>query len=265
MPPRAKSKRTACPVILITANSQRGGSEFGDFSLSLSGCYPRAIAAAGGIPVVVPNLADEAAVRELVNRANGILLTGGDDVGPRLYARRLPPAVAATVRPDQPERDWMECQLIAEAFRQQKPLLAICRGHQILNVALGGTLIADIRLQTPGALNHRQSRRKDQLVHTIQLAPDSLLARISGAVRLGVNSSHHQAVASLAPALRATGWTSDGIVEAMELAPAARGLLPYLVSVQYHPERLFERHAEHRALFLSFTQACRGRFNGGSP
>jgi putative glutamine amidotransferase len=125
-----------------------------------------------------------------------------------------------------------------------------------LNVAFEGTLITDIPQQVPGALNHRCLDRKDELVHQAELAPDSRLAQITGRSTVGINSSHHQAVGRVAEVFRVVARTSDGIVEAMELAPGAGDLFPYLMSVQYHPERLFDRHPEHRALFLSFTKAC---------
>ncbi len=146
--------------------------------------------------------------------------------------------------------------LIEEVLRQRKPLLCICRGHQILNVALGGTLFADISQQIPRAMNHSRTDRKDRVVHDIACEPGSLMA-LAGGDRLGVNSSHHQAVARLAKSLRATAVSRDGVVEGMELAPAARDRLPYLLAVQFHPERLFARHAEHLELFRTFIRACR--------
>jgi putative glutamine amidotransferase len=136
-------------------------------------------------------------------------------------------------------------------------LLAICRGHQILNVALGGSLFADIRLQMPQARNHCRADRKNQVVHDVECAAGSLMEQIAGKTRLGVNSTHHQAVAQVAKPLRVTAVSPDGIVESLELASEARGLLPYLLSVQFHPERLFTRHAEHLELFRTFVQACR--------
>jgi putative glutamine amidotransferase len=147
--------------------------------------------------------------------------------------------------------------LIEEVLRQRKPLLCICRGHQILNVALGGTLFADIRLQIPRALSHSRTDKKDQVVHEVTCEPGSLMAAIAGKERLGVNSSHHQAVARLAKGLRATAVSRDGIIEGLEPGPADRGLLPYLLAVQFHPERLFARHAEHLELFKTFIRACR--------
>ena len=124
-----------------------------------------------------------------------------------------------------------------------------------MNVALGGTLIADITLQIPQALNHSRTEEKDNVVHQVSCAAGSLIARIAGA-KLGVNSSHHQAVARMAPPLQATAISRDGIIEGMELGPMESGLLPFLLSVQFHPERLYRKHAEHLRIFKSFVQAC---------
>ena len=158
---------------------------------------------------------------EIVRRADGVLLTGGDDIHPDLYDPHLPRAVRQTVgaTPDGGGRDWRELVLLDEIFRQGKPLLAICRGHQLLNVALGGGLIADIRRQVPGALNHQRMDRADEFVHEVPLTTGSLLAKIVGKRTLGVNSSHHQAVLEPAESLMAVARTRDGIVEAMEFKP----------------------------------------------
>jgi putative glutamine amidotransferase len=244
------------PLILITANSQQTGAEFGDRSLSLSANYARAVAAAGGLPWAAPSIRSADLTAEMVRRADGILLSGGEDLDPGLYTRRLGPALARTVTPPEPERDLFELQLIAEVFRQRKPLLAICRGLQILNVALGGTLLVDIALQVPGALDHRRLDRKDQEVHDVELTPGSLLARITGTRGLGVNSSHHQAAGRIAKLLKVTARSADGVVEGLELRPGARDELPFMLAVQFHPERLCARHAPHRALFECFVRAC---------
>jgi len=173
-----------------------------------------------------------------------------------LYTKRLPARIAKTVRRESPQRDSFELMLIREVLRQRKPLLAICRGHQILNVALGGTLFADIRLQMPQARNHSRTDRKGQVVHQVECAAGSLMERIAGKSSLGVNSTHHQAVAQIAKPLRATAVSRDGIVESLELALDARGLLPYLLAVQFHPERLFTRYAAHLEVFRTFVRAC---------
>ncbi len=244
------------PVILISASTEARGAEFADTSLSLSLNYPLAIRAGGGIPWVVPCLPDREFVAESVRRCDGVLLTGGDDIEPRLYARPLPAPLLRTVHAADPTRDFFELMLIDEVFRQRKPLLAICRGHQMLNVALGGTLLVDIERQQPGAMNHARMDKKNQIVHEVQAESGSLLAQACGKARFGVNSSHHQAVERVAKPLRATAVSRDGIIEGLELRPADGHLLPFLLAVQFHPERLFGRHEEHLRLFRSFAGAC---------
>jgi putative glutamine amidotransferase len=251
------------PLILVSPSIERHGVEFHDLSASLSVKYDFAVTQSGGIPVTVPTTTDPALLAEAVRRTDGVLLTGGDDISPGLYAKKLPRAVLKTVEttPDGGGRDLRELILIEEVFRQRKPLLAICRGHQLLNIALGGKLIADIRRQAPGALNHQRLDRSDEIVHEAPLTAGSLLAKITGKRILGVNSSHHQAVLEPAEPLTAVARTRDGIVEAMEWRPEAARRMPFLMSVQFHPERLAREHAEHRAIFLSFIEACRRKHN----
>ena len=244
------------PLVLITPCTERKGAEFSDSSLSLSDRYPRAIVAAGGMPWVLPCWPAENVVAEAVRRCDGVMLTGGDDVQPKLYANDLPRRLERTVSPADAARDLWELLLIREVFRQRKPLLAICRGQQILNVALGGTLIVDIRTQVPRALNHGRLDRKDKIVHKVALTPGSILNKIAGKQTLGVNSSHHQSVGRLGGSLCVTAVSSDGVVEGLELAEPARRRLPWLVAVQFHPERLFEKHDVFLELFRSFIRAC---------
>jgi len=170
----------------------------------------------------------------------------------------MPSRLRRTVNttPDGGARDLREVLLINEVFRQRKPLLAICRGHQILNVALGGTLVVDIPTEIPEAMNHRRLDRRSEIVHDVGLTADALLAKIIGKRTLGVNSTHHQAVAEPAEPLSVAGRSDDGIIETMQLKLEAAGLLPFLLSVQFHPERLADRYAEHRAIFAAFTRAC---------
>jgi putative glutamine amidotransferase len=246
------------PLILVTPSIEKRGVEFHDLSASLSVKYDFAVTQAGGIPVAAPTTADCKLLAEVVRRVDGVLLTGGDDINPNLYTKNLPRAVRKTIEqtPDGGGRDLRELVLIREVFRQRKPLLAICRGHQLLNIALGGQLIADIRQQVPGALNHQRLDKPNNLTHEVALTAGSLLAKITGKQKLGVNSSHHQAVLKTAEPLMATARSSDGIVEAMELKPGASKRMPFLLAVQFHPERLAENFAEHRAIFSSFVKAC---------
>ncbi len=251
---------TPPPLILVSPDVEPAGAEMRDASLSLSEAYLRAVLGAGGVPVAMPCTTSRAALAECVRRCDGVLLTGGEDIHPELYARDLPAALQRTaqVTPDGGARDLRELLLLDEVFRQRKPLLAICRGHQILNVALGGTLLVDIPTQQPTALAHRQMHRRYEVVHEVQLRADSLLARLLGRRSLGVNSTHHQAVDRVAEPLDAVGTGPDGIVEVLELKTKEAHLLPYLLAVQFHPERLADRYADHRAIFRSFTAACVG-------
>jgi putative glutamine amidotransferase len=246
------------PLILISPNIEKKGDEFGDLSTSLSETYQQALMGAGGIPLALPATTSRDVIAECVSRCDGVLLTGGEDVEPHIYGNGLPTSLrkTVTVTPDGGARDYRELMLIDEAFRQHKPLLAICRGHQVLNVALGGTLMADIRSQKPEAQNHRRMDKRSEVVHEVRLTEHSLLAKITGARNLGVNSTHHQAVDKIAPPLRAIARSDDGIVEGLELKPEALRSVPFLLSVQFHPERLADRYKAHRAIFSAFTRAC---------
>ena len=245
------------PLILLAPGREHRGVEFHDLSLSVSSCYARSIHAAGGLPLVLPMSLGSAAIAECVRRADGIVLTGGDDVDPLLYAKEVPAHLKHLASVPDRLRDWFELTLVETVFAQRKPLLAICRGQQILNVALGGTLVADVATQMPGTINHRRMDRRSEIVHDVRLTPGSVLARITGRQKLGVNSTHHQAVGRVAPPLRVAAASPDGVVEALEWRPGAGRRLPFLVSVQFHPERLADRYPEHQAIFQAFTRACR--------
>jgi putative glutamine amidotransferase len=245
-------KRT--PDILITPSTEGKGAEFADASISLSNCYASAVIAGGGLPWILPATTSRAVIAEMVQRCDGVLMTGGDDIDPKLYAGDLPAELAKTVGPLEPDRDVWERDVIAEVFAQRKPLFGICRGHQMLNVALGGTLVVDIATQVPNALDHRRMDRKSEPVHDVKVAPDSLLAGLAGRQNFAVNSTHHQAVGALAPQLRVVAQSPDGVVEAVELKDAGEG--PFLLGVQFHPERLIDSNAMFRHIFTGFVEAC---------
>jgi putative glutamine amidotransferase len=242
------------PLILVAPSTARKGEEFADESISLSNRYTDAVIAAGGLPQIFPATTSRAVIVESVQRCDGLLLTGGDDVDPKIYAKDMPPELAKLAGPLEPDRDVWEQAMISEVLAQKKPLFGICRGHQILNVALGGTLVVDIATQLPNALNHRRMDRKTEPVHDIKVVPDSLLARLAGQETFGVNSTHHQAIGEVAPSLRAVAQSSDGVIEAVELKKPAEG--QFLLSVQFHPERLIDKSRVFGQLFSGFIDAC---------
>jgi putative glutamine amidotransferase len=187
--------------------------------------------------------------------AEGLLLTGGDDVAPTRYGEQAHPAVVEVA----PDRDEFEIALVREARRRNMPVFAICRGIQVLNVACGGSLIQDIPSQMPGGLEHKWSVPPHQpydLAHEIWIEKESLLAalmreRLNDADSCEVNSRHHQAVKDVAPGFRVSATAPDGIIEAIE-DPAAR----FCLGVQWHPEN-FWRTGEFRPLFEGFVEAAR--------
>jgi putative glutamine amidotransferase len=192
--------------------------------------------------------------RALVGELDGLLLTGGGDVDPALYGAERHPAVDAA----EPGRDEFEIDLARRALDAKLPLLAICRGAQVLNVAAGGTLMQDIPAATPGDATHAVTVPKDAVAHSVTIADGTALAAALGAAvdaaRLcRVNSRHHQAVERLGRDLVVAATAPDGIVEAIE-SPEA----PFCIGVQWHPEN-FWRTGEFAPLFASFVAAARAR------
>jgi len=246
------------PLILVSGDTENKGVEMGDVATSLSERYQHAILNEGGIPVIMPATVDPVRIAECVRRCQGVMLTGGEDVDPGLYRPRLSKSLRAkvTTTPDGGHRDYRELVLLSEALRQRKPLLAICRGHQLVNVGLGGTLYADLPTEKPGKIAHRRMDKRCEVVHEVRLTPDSMLAKIMGKPTLGVNSTHHQGVARVAPVLQVSARSPDGMVEGLELNRETGKGLPFLLTVQFHPERLVDRYPEHRAIFRAFTEIC---------
>src|SRR3569623_1956577 len=155
------------PLILVTPGTDEKGAEFYDYSLSLSQTYLDAVTMAGGLPVVLPCAPSAKLITEHVRRCDGSMVTGGDDIQPELYYPDVPPKLRKTVGRNDPIRDLLETLLIKEAFAQRKPLLAICRGHQLLNISLGGTLFVDIPTEAPSNVKHSQLELKDRFVHEV--------------------------------------------------------------------------------------------------
>lgn len=220
-------------------------------TLGIRPTYTRAIAAAGGVPVLIPLQVDHETLRHLYDRLDAVLLTGGGDVEPARYGAETS-VFTAGINPD---RDEIEDQLVRWAVADDRPLLGICRGHQVMNVALGGTLIQDIREEVVGALRH--DAPSDgwfiRCSHEVTVVPGSSLHRALGITgeRLAVNSLHHQAIAQTAPELQVVAHADDGIIEGI-VHPQRR----FIVGVQWHPEALFDRHEPHLHLFEALVSAA---------
>jgi putative glutamine amidotransferase len=215
--------------------------------------YLRAIEAAGGIPALIHLTRDEEVIDAHFQRCDALLLAGGVDVDPSFYHAERHPLLEAT----SPEQDALEVALTRRAAAEGMPILGICRGIQMLNVALGGTLYQDIEAEIPNALDHRESTKSQNmahLAHPIALAEDSRLAELLDTGELIVNTLHHQAVRDLAPGLRIVGRAYDGVVEAAEGTGSG-----FIMAVQCHPEELWDRADTRWArMFAAFVAAARG-------
>lgn len=218
---------------------------------------------AGGIPLGLPDLKDVEGAVGVLGPIDGLLLAGGADIGPGSYGEE-------PLRPEwsgDPTRDAYELRLVQEARRLGIPVFGVCRGIQLLNVALGGTLYQDIVTQREEALTHRDWQVYDELGHPIRVEADSWVGRVyGGATELDVNSVHHQGLQRLAPPLRATAWAPDGVIEAVEM----KEMSEWIAGVQWHPEWLEASgegdvrtsaagRASGDALFAAFVEECRRR------
>ena len=242
----ARSLMPLAPYVLVTATTE---TVRGRRRVRVNEAYTNALAAVGLVPAVLPPVVPELAVAALTGAA-GLVLTGGEDVDPGLFGEAAHPASGTP----HPGRDAYELALGREAFVQRIPTLAICRGVQVLNVALGGTLVQDIASQRPGATAHDQSERRTERVHHVEIDAESALAGIVGATSITTNSSHHQSVDRVAASLKAVAYGPDGIIEALEPIDPAW----WLVAVQWHPEELTATPEEwDRRLFAAFADAVR--------
>ena len=214
--------------------------------------YMESVRRAGGEPIEVA--AGGELPQHLLARVDGIMLTGGGDVDPMLYGESPHAAFQAA----EADRDAFETALTRAAIAANIPYFAICRGMQLLNVAMGGTLIQDIPSQVPGALEHSVPEPRAHVVHEVWVAKDSRLSALladhmEDGETCHVNSRHHQSVAKVAPGFDVTATSPDGVIEAMEKPGAA-----FCIGVQWHPEN-FWRTGEFRSLFEGFVQAANAR------
>jgi putative glutamine amidotransferase len=212
--------------------------------LALGVSYLDAVAAAGGIPVILAPLPARR-LEAIIERLDGVCLSGGPDVEPACYGSPAHPELG----PTEPEVDLFELGLVRAARRRGLPILAICRGMQVLNVARGGTLAQHLP-DLGDEIAHRQTTPASQPSHSVAVAADSRLARIAGSDRIDVNSFHHQAIDRLGTGLEPVAWSADGVIEAVE-APGD----PFTLGVQWHAECLTDRPEQAR-LFVSLIDAA---------
>jgi putative glutamine amidotransferase len=214
----------------------------------LNTAYIKAVQQAGGVPVPLPPYLDAGARRRLFGRLDGVLLTGGADVDPRRFKEDPHP----TVYDVSVERDELEIRLVEHSIDRAVPVLAICRGIQVLNVALGGTLHQDVKSAPGTAIEHSQKSVRHRSTHPVRIEPGSRLAKVIGAHELAVNSFHHQAIKDLGRGLRAVAFAPDDLIEGAELEDDSR----FVLGVQWHPEELAPKQEAARRLFLALVEAA---------
>jgi len=241
------------PVIGVTATLKEDASSVAERPL---GSFVRAdldyvagVAQAGGVPMILPPIPGTA--EEVAGNIDGLLLCGGSDLDPAYYGEKPIPELDVTL----PVRDTFEMDLVEQALERGVPVLGICRGLQVLNVALGGTLYQDLPSQMhPDLIAHRQQIPKWQWTHEVEADGGSEIVKIMGSDHLRVNSYHHQAIKDLAEPLAAVAHASDGVIEAVESRDLSRR---WLVGVQWHAEAMRDSEgAEHRNLFSAHVAAA---------
>jgi putative glutamine amidotransferase len=234
------------PLIGITSGLTR--NKAGSPVCQVGQAYVTAVQRAGGIPVMIPIGIDQDRLDALLPRLDGLLFTGGGDIDPQ----RFNDQPHKEVYDISPERDQLEFALVEKATVANLPLLAVCRGIQVLNVAFGGTLHTHIQDQLPGAMKHDWSsdHPRDTLTHPVSLTCGCILHNIFVADNIQVNSLHHQGIARVGDGLRATAFAPDGLVEGVEVEGTE-----FVIGVQWHPECL-PNDPGMQSLFRAFIEAC---------
>lgn len=203
----------------------------------------------GGIPIIFPILKEKNQIDKLIGICDGFIITGGNDVNPSLYKEDIKPYCMNLDK----ERDYSERILLEELIKYDKPLLAICRGFQILNVILGGSLYQDVDIDifNGNRANHRQEDKIFQEAHSIKIKKDTLLYEIVKKDIIGVNTLHHQAIKCIGDSVIPSGITDDGLIESYYVKGKK-----FFLGVQWHPELLYKNYEDHRKIFKAFIEAC---------
>ena len=212
--------------------------------------YVEGVVGAGGVPVVLPPVGNERAAETVIQSLDGLLLSGGSDLDPGYYGEEPVPELGPTI----PERDAFEMALVGLALRRGMPIFGICRGMQVLNVALGGTLYQDLPSQWEGdVLKHRQTIPKWQPSHEVEVRDGSFVAEVMGREVVKVNSYHHQGIKDLAGGLVVTGRSTDGVIEAVEAEDFSER---WVLGVQWHAEAMRGAGPQQESLFEAHVSAA---------
>ena len=222
----------------------------GNQRTGVNAAYVRALLLGGGVPLILSPLMGASLAAAALDGCDGLLLTGGEDIEPSWYGAEPSPLLE---QPSQ-ERDLFELALFAVARQRELPILGICRGIQLINVALGGTLFQDLPSERPGKIDHSPKHPRDARTHVVRLQPGSRAALALDGTQVTVNSVHHQAIKELGKGLVATGWSDDGSIEAAESEPGAS----WILAVQWHPEEMHaDRAAPEHGLFSALVSEAR--------
>lgn len=208
--------------------------------------YHDALMDAGAIPITLPFDTNPDDIAQLLDGCNGVVLTGGDDVSPRLYGEEPSEYYEGAI----PERDELDAAVLRAALERDMPIFGICRGIQLMNVVLGGTLYQNLATDHPSSVNHRMEAPYDRPQHRVSLLPNAPLAQLLDAPEIGVNSCHHQAIRDLAPSLKPMAMSEDGLVEAV-YSPTHE----FVWAVQWHPEFSWRADERQRQIVAAFVQA----------
>jgi putative glutamine amidotransferase len=251
------------PIIGVTGSAAYSAHPSNAPLFAIPQTYIRAVVLGGGAPLVIPPHLEKIPLRAIFERLDGLILSGGGDVQPALFGEED----SGLLQSVDEQRDRTELTLARWTLTEGLPLLAICRGIQVLNVATGGTLVQDIPAgalaptglcptQVSDALSHSSptGRPRDAIEHTVKVAADSRLAALVGVGELGVNSAHHQAVKVAGAGLIITAYAPDGVIEALENPDH-----PFCVGVQWHPEAMVESHPVMRQLFEGLAKAAQSK------
>jgi putative glutamine amidotransferase len=238
------------PSPLIGLTTTRTLSAHSYSYISVVEAYVSALIRAGASPLLIPMGIKEDGIKDVLSCLDGILFTGGGDVHPVRYGSPPHPKVKEVIE----DRDQIEFQLVREAVERDLPCFGICRGLQVINVALGGTLYEDLQTQYPNSLKHDYeiTQPRDFLAHEISVQEGSKLNQFLDLTTYEVNSFHHQGIRDLAPGLSITVQSPDGVIEGIEL-----NAYPFGIAVQWHPEWM-QDHPSMRALFSAFVDFARG-------